>query len=188
MNVLRRCLPLLGLGIVALATLAAPAAGHEGEGRIEVVSAEPAGDLAIRFRVRSVYVADGHGAPEATVTTTVVDPNNPRTPVALTKTVEAGVYEGTVTFPAGGDWTVRFSSLRPVATLEIAQTVAAPVTTTVRSTRSTAPPRDEPPIDLVPIEEESGSSRAALLGGLILLGVAATAFVLLTRRRRTPRP
>ncbi len=128
------------LALVALAAVAtAPAtAAHEGEGTIEVVAATPEGDLSVRYQLRVTFVADGHGAPDATVTATVVDPAGARTPVAFTKGTEDGIYEGTGTYPAAGTWATRFTSLRPTSTLERPQEVTTPATTSTLPT-ATAP-------------------------------------------------
>jgi hypothetical protein len=161
------------------------ASGHEGEGRLEVVATEPAGDLTVRYRVRSVFVADGHGAPEATVTATVIDPQSPRTPVALSRSGEDGIYEGTVTFPAAGAWKVRFTSLRPTATLEIdAALTAAPssTTTTPPSTTAPAPPGERAAGDpeLEPATDNSGPPFVAIG---VVLAVTAAALLIGARRR-----
>ena len=127
----------------------ARASAHEGEGRIEVLAADAAGDGTVTYRLRVTYVADGHLAPESTITALVVDPADPQAPQPLAK-IEDGVYGGTVRFPRPGPATVRFTSLRPIAALEIPQeaptptttATIAPTTTTTAAASTTEPPED----------------------------------------------
>lgn len=172
--------------VIALATVIPPAAvAHDGDGRIEVISAEPRADGAIAYRLRVVFIADGHGAPEATVTATVVDPANPQAPQPLTKSAEDGIYEGDVRFPRPGPWTIRFTTLRPTATLERAEEIVAPPTTTTVVSSTTAPPIDEPPLDVRPAEPSSSNSTAPVLIAAVA-AIASLAVVQVLRRRRAP--
>lgn len=161
------------------------AVAHDGDGRIEVVSAEPRGDGAIAYRLRVVYIADGHGAPEATVTATVVDPANPQAPQPLTKSPEDGIYEGDVRFPRPGPWTIRFTTLRPTATLERAEEIVAPPTTTTVVPSTTTPPTEELLPDQGPAEPSSSNSTAPVLIAAVA-AIALLVVVQVLRRRRAP--
>jgi hypothetical protein len=124
------CILVLSVGSVATA--------HEGDGRLEVLQATPGDGATVDYQVRLTYVADGHGAPEATVTAVAEQPGATATaPVQLQAGAEEGLYTGTVTFPSPGDWTVRFTSVTPAATLEQAQAVTAPATTATTTPSTT---------------------------------------------------
>lgn len=173
------------LSVAVLVAADRPAAPHEGAGAIEVVRSDAAGDLTVRYRLRVTFVDDGHGAPEATVTATVLDATGPRTPVAFARAEEDGVYEGTVTYPAPGPWTVRFTSIRPTGSIEHPEQVAAPATTT------TAAPSDttRPPADAGPegVDRPEGGTKLplSLAGAVATVGIATA--VLLARKRRPER-
>jgi hypothetical protein len=178
---------LAGLTLLLTSVLAAapPSSAHEGQGTIEVSSSMPAGDFTLRYQLQVTYVADGHGSPDATVTATVVDPSGARTPVPFTKGGEDGIYEGAVTYPAAGNWTVRFTSLRPTATLERLEEVAAPAPTTTSVAASTttaattSDATDEGPADRGPAE---GKSPLAIYLAGVVVAVAIGAALLLARR------
>ena len=173
------------LAVLLTMMVASPVAAHEGEGRIEVISAEPRGDGTIAYRLRVVFLADEHAAPESTVTGTVIDPAKPQAPQPLTKSAEDGIYEGDVRFPGPGPWTVRFTTLRPTATLERAEEFVAPSTTTSTASSTTTPPIDEPPLDVRPLEPSSSNSSAAVLISVVV-AVVLLAVSLLWRRRSSP--
>lgn len=126
--------------VVLMAGAITPVVAHEGAGTLTLESADPANALAVRYRVRLVYTADGHPVPDATVTAVAVGPTS-ATPVPFTEAAD-GVYEGTVTFPAPGDWSVRFTSVTPAATLEHAQTIVASTSTSSTTATTTTPTTD----------------------------------------------
>ena len=147
------------------------AMAHDGDGRIEVLAAEPRPDGTVGYRLRVVFSADGHPAPESTVTATVVDPADPQAPQPLAKSAEEGVYEGEVRFPRPGPWTVRFTSLRPTASLERGEDVAAPTTTTTSTPpASTTTIAESTPSASSPRATKRGPSPEQILGGVVLVG------------------
>jgi hypothetical protein len=164
------------------------AAAHEGDGRLEVVQASPGDGTTVDYQVRLTYVADGHGAPDATVTAVAEQPAATATvPVQLQPGAEEGLYAGTVTFPSPGDWTVRFTSVTPAATLEQAQAVSAPATApttpSTTTTVATTAPADEVATDTA---EDDGSGFPVV--PVIALGVIAAAGLgawVFTARRRS---
>ena len=164
---------LLGVAFVALGATT-PAAAHEGTGTIDVVGAD-AGEQTVTYRVRVTFVADGHGAPDATVTATPILDGTPQTPVPLQATGEAGIYAGTVSFPQAGAWTVRFTSIRPNATIERPETIAASATTTPATT-TTVQQQDQAPLDT---EEPAGNDESTAIPIIAVL-VAVTAAVLVS--------
>jgi hypothetical protein len=179
------CTVVLAVGSVA--------AAHEGDGRIEVLQATPAPYLAVDYQVRLTYVADGHGAPDATVTAVAEQPGAAAAaPVQLTAGAEEGLYAGTVSFPAPGDWTVRFTSVTPAATLEQPQSVTAPGPTVTRPppTSSTTVPiaagADEVAADS---EEDDGSGFPVVPVAAVVLVLAVAglgAWAMSARRRSAP--
>ena len=176
------CTLVLALGPVA--------AAHEGDGRLEVLQAVPRRqEVAVDYQVRLTYVADGHGAPDATVTAVVEQPGAPAAaPVQLSAGAEEGLYAGTVTFPGPGDWTVRFTSVTPAATLEQAQAVVATGPTATRppptasTTVSTAAEADEVAAGT---NEDDGSSFPVVpvVAVVAVLAVALGAWAVSARRR-----
>lgn len=178
------------LFVVVLAVVGAlggaPAAAHEGAGTIEVLSAEPTAGDGRTYRVRVVFVADGHPAPEATVTATIADRPG-AVPVAFAATAEVGVYEGTVRFPGPGDWTVRLTSLRPIASVERTDTVArrvqdAPTTSAPLASTTTTARADVDEEDDGADGTSAATTAAVIVAGVVVLagvGVAAA------RRRRS---
>jgi hypothetical protein len=127
----------------ALATLtvavslgvAGPAAAHEGDGVVTVQAQEPAGPTTIRYVVRLTWANDGHAALDATFTATPVQADGTTlTPVPFTPIDQDGRYEATVAFPAPGAWIVRFTSVKPKVTSELAQQVDPPPPTTAATT------------------------------------------------------
>ena len=174
--------------LTSVLVAAPPSSAHEGQGTIEVSSSTPAGDFTLRYQLKVTYVTDGHGSPDATVTATVVDPSGARTPVPFTKGGEDGIYEGAVTYPAAGNWTVRFTSLRPTATLERLEEVAAPAPASVAASTTTAATTsdttDEGPADRGPAEGKS-PLPIYLAGVIVAVGIGAA---LLFARRRSSGP
>ena len=173
------------LAVLLTIMVASPGAAHDGDGRIEVISAEPRGDGTIAYRLRVIFLADAHAAPEATVTATVVDPAKPQAPQPFTKSAEDGIYEADVRFPRPGPWTIRFTSLRPTATLERPEEIVASSTVTSAASSATTPPRDELLPDSAPAEPTSSNSSGVAVAGVVVavtLVVAAQVW----RRRRSP--
>jgi hypothetical protein len=128
---------LAGLAAVAtvVALAATPAAAHEGDAVFGVETAEPQPDGSVRYVVRVTFEDDGDAALDATVTATAVDgAGATQTPVPMTPVDQDGRYEATVTFPAAGAWTIRFTAINPNGTFEQAQEVAATTTTAAPST------------------------------------------------------
>lgn len=169
------------------------AAAHEGDGRLEVLQATPGQYLAVDYQVRLTYVADGHGAPDATVTAVAEQPGAAAAaPVQLSAGAEEGLYAGTVTFPGPGDWTVRFTSVTPAATLEQPQTVTAPGPTVTRpppttsTTVSTAAGADE--VAAVSDEDDgSGFPVVPVVAVVLVLAVAGLgAWAVRARGRSAP--
>jgi hypothetical protein len=142
----------------ALSLLAwAPAAGarvaHGGDGVIEVEAAHPT-STGVHFIVRLTYQNDGDPVSGATVTATAVGPDGQETdPVELSPS-DAGGYQGPVDMPEPGEWTVRFTSADPPATLEQATEVPEAAGGEVGGTAAT----DD---GFAPAEDGTGGSEAA---------------------------
>ena len=172
----------VAVALCAVLASTSRAGAHDGEGKIEVVSAEAAGDGTVAYRLKVTYVADGHLAPEATITALIVDPADPQAPQPLAK-IEEGIYGGSVTFPRPGPTTVRFTSLRPIASLEIPQEAPTPTTTTTIATSSTTTTDRTTASPEGAGDEGSSSSALPLVAGAA--AVLAGGGLLLFRRRGT---
>lgn len=108
--------------------LALPAGAHDGAGTISVESSVPT-DNAAEIVVRLVWNNDGHPAADATITAVPVGVDG-ATPVLMEPVDSDGRYRANVSLPGPGEWTIRFTSVTPVATLDQPQNIAAETTTT----------------------------------------------------------
>lgn len=104
------------------------AAAHGGEVVLTVDSANPAGELAVEYTVRLTYEGDGHPVEGAAVTAFAEGPvgqfegRETLGPVTMSP-VGDGLYRATVEFPTEMQWSVRFTSMDPRATLSVVQDV-----------------------------------------------------------------
>ena len=164
--------------LVAQAWAAGPAAAHSGAGGLALEQATPVAESQIRYVVRLTSVNDGHGAVKATVTATlVVAGGAAQTPVPLTAVDEDGRYAATLTFPAPGAWTVRFTAVKPPAVLEQAATIAPPTTTSTAvpttTTTTALPGSGDDPGQELPDGGSGGSGKGPLVAGLLVAGAVA---------------
>lgn len=160
--------------VVVLLALPTTASAHGDTGILEVVSAELAGDTAVRYVVRLTYENDGDlvSSADVRVVTGGTEP--------VTMAIDGdGLYSATVTFPDAGEHAVRFESDEPTATLEHLQVVTA---TTTADDAPDAPNVAEAPL---PDDAEGGSAWLLVLMTIIVvvMVVLAIAFV---RGRRPP--
>lgn len=124
--------------------LSSPAAAHSDDGRIEVIAAEPTGDLSVAYELALTYVNDGDPADGATVTLAADGTDGAIVgPVTLEATGQPGRYAAAVTYPAPGQWEVRLSSLSPTATATRTEIIAP-------ATSPTPPPAATPPAPTSP--------------------------------------
>ena len=177
---------LLAVIVTSVALLpAAPAAAHEGSGTIAVIGETPARPRGDNLRGRRHVDDDGHSAGDATVTAVVEqDGSPPATPVPLVATAVEGRYGGEVRFPSAGRWTVRFTAVSPVATLERSELIEA-------DTSSPAPQSPSRPGEIgstAPQTSEGGATGNMGLVGLVLAlgGVGTIAALMVRSTRRTP--
>lgn len=175
----------LGLGLVG----AAPAAAHSETGAIELVTAEPSGSGGlVRYVVRLTYENDGDPVADATVTAVAG-----ATPIALAPGVERGLYTADVE-ASGGATQIRFTSVTPAATLEVAAPVPTTTTepestsSTLQATTTTAGGGEQETADEglgnSVRSEGSGAGTAVFVGLLVALAVVAFLAVRDVRRRR----
>lgn len=182
------------VGLIAVLLLAAPPAGaHGGEGEMEVTSVTRDG-ADVTVAVRLIFVDDGHGVPDATVTV-VVDEG---TPVPMDPGATEGDYEATVTAPAGA--AIRVTSVEPATTAEAVAPEEDEAPTTTAST-TTAPPEtddddqapatteDEADDTTTPSDDEAddsddGGVNPVVIGAIVAVVAAAGAMaaILLWKR------
>lgn len=192
---------LLALAVAALALVgsAGAAAAHEGSGVLTVETADASG-TGMRYVVRLVWENDGHPAADATLTATPIAPQGAAgTPVTLQPVDEDGRYQGTVAFPSAGDWTVRFTSVTPIATIErleqieptttttsVTTTTTTPATTTTNSIPRTtsAPTTDVDGVASGPIDDDGGITGFVVAGALVALVFAVVIGFIRARRLR----
>ena len=194
-TLIRSLLAATALALVALVSMIAttPAGAHGGEGQVDVTSLTRDGDN-VTVTVHVIYIADGHGVPEATVTL-VVDGG---TPVPMGPGAADGDYTATVPAPSGA--AMRITSVEPAVTVEATApetpptTTEAPTSTTTTASTDTSDPattEDTPAVDEAaaagPSDPDASSddgTSAVLVGGLIALVVivgAAVAFIVLRK-------
>ena len=183
------------LVLIALIVSAQPVTAHEGGGVLVVEGTEDAGDLAIRYVLRLTWENDDHPARDATLTAALTaDDGTAHTPVPLTPVDEDGRYGAVVVFPNAGIWSVRFTSVSPTASIELAEEIAAPVepaATTPPSIDPTPVAPDEQQATPAPSrEEEDGGFRpgSVVFGGVIVALLGGAAMVIGTSRRGRPSP
>jgi len=130
MKTIRALAALLGVAAVLLLS-AGPTGAHGGEGEAEITSITRSGDD-VTVVAHVIYVEDGHGVPDATVTVVVDD----GTPVPMAAGAEEGDYEVTVAAPPGA--AIRVTSVEPATTAEVAAPPAEEATTTTEASTTTS--------------------------------------------------
>jgi hypothetical protein len=187
----RRSFLLVGV-LLGWCSLSPGAAAHEGKGTLVLEQSQVAADSQVRYVVRLTWDNDGHAARDATLTATLVAADGTsQTPAPLLPADEDGRYAVTLSFPSPGTWTVRFTAVKPQATLEEAVTITAPTTTSTSpptTTASTEPPANDGS-ENGPSAADSGSSDGgtALIVGIAALGIiGGTVVWVLRRRARSP--
>jgi hypothetical protein len=127
----------------------APAAAHGTEGIFEMQSSTVVAPLTAVFRVRLIYANDADPVTSgASVTVSGSGSGGSVGPTGLAYTGSNGVYEATVTFPAGGSWTMTFSSSNPSASYVHVTSVPDPTP----STQPPPPVAPPPPTPLPPVQ------------------------------------
>lgn len=131
------------------AVIAPPASAHGGPIALTTLAAEPTGPLQSVLSVQAAWASDGHGIDGLTLN---VEGNGPGTMTGVLGSRGSGVYEGTLTYPEGGEWELTVAVVDgptdvawSATPLVVSQTVRAeprPTTTTAgnRATTTTAPP------------------------------------------------
>ena len=155
----RWCAAAAGI-LVAGGVLLSPgvAAGQAPEAVITVDQVHPAGS-SVHYYVRITSEATGEPINGATVSATATSPDGaPGPTVGFTPADDDGRYQGPVSMPDEGTWTIVFASNNPDASLRYPQEV--PATTQE---------------DFAPTEEDEGISNpiVLVLGGVFLVLLAA---------------
>lgn len=131
----RALLRALAAALAGLATLlllaSSPASAHGGEGQIEITSLTRQGSE-VTVVAHVIYVADGHGVPDASVTVVVGED----TPVVMEPGAADGDYQATV--PAAEGDVIRVTSVEPEVSTEATAPPPAETTTTSEPTSSTS--------------------------------------------------
>ena len=133
-----RTVVVLVVAVLSAAVAVPPAVAHDEVGELSVLEAATGTDGSVRYAVRLTYADDGHPAEDATVTAVAEQPGARSVgPVSLTETAP-GSYAGSLTLTDPGTWTVRFSALSPLATLETTHQVGAGTSTSAPSSSTAA--------------------------------------------------
>jgi hypothetical protein len=188
---------------------AAPAGAHDGDAVVTLEATHPAG-LSIHYIVRVTWANDGHPVTDGNITGTAVGADGTQlTPVPFTPIDQDGRYEGVVSYPAAGAWTVRITSVEPTGKLEQAEDVTAPAPTEPQEVTPEVTtgeeggfaPGDDGTGDSGELGEEattaadagdegdaggsdSGMSTALIVGAAVVALVGAATAVNMIRRRR----
>lgn len=197
MTLLRPPLVALALGLAVLIVGPGSASAHEGEGVLVVESATPTA-TGRDYVVRLTWEDDGHAAVDATITATPVDPAGaPGTPVPMAAVDQDGRYRAEVPMPTTGQWTVRFTSVTPVALVEVQETVEAAATTsttaetvatTVAPSTTTASETTATSADGAGVGDDDGEDGGAgwLIAAVVAAAVLAAGAFALIRSSRDP--
>jgi hypothetical protein len=182
-------LPTVAIAVLAIGVWATPAAAHEGPGTFAVETAELASDSEVRYVVRLTYIGDGDPASDSTVTATAIAPDGTaQTPVPMAAVDQDGRYGATVSFPSAGEWTVRFTSILPPATLDRPQVIEQTTTTADRET-TTSVAADDDPTDASADTTDDDDGLPWPVIGLVAAGVVIAGLgVAVVRRRRSSAP
>jgi hypothetical protein len=183
---------LLALAVLALARVPQAAAAHGDEGELEVVQATPDDTgSAVTYQVRLTYANDGDPVGGATVTATASTVGEaPQPPITMDAGAD-GVYQATVTFPAPGEWSVRFESADPEAGLTVSYVIEEPPppTTAAPAPTTSGPTATSTPAEPQVTDEDTGGSGppTGLVVGLVVTGVLAVAAgtALFVQRRKS---
>jgi hypothetical protein len=142
---------------VTTVVLAPSASAHGPNGLFQVQRSTVVAPLTVAFRVRLIYSNDTEPVTSgATVTVRGSGPGGSVGPIGMGYTGTDGYYTATVTFPAGGNWTMTFSSQNPAAQYVQTETVPSPAPAptepppTVAPPPTAAPPTSEAPVTTAP--------------------------------------
>lgn len=176
--------------LTAALLLATPkvASAHDDVGVLDVVTAEVDG-LTVRYDVALIYSGDREPVAGATVTVVAQSAAGVTVgPVNLESTGVPGHYAVTLEYPSAGDWTVRFTSITPRATVERPESVAAadagtattPVGDEEEATTSTSTLKL---VEVEPDEEDSSATGWLVLGGVCVALAAIGALIVRSSRK-----
>jgi hypothetical protein len=173
----------VGLACAVGTAFAAPTLAHSDDGIFSGLDAAPGSQpLEVSVRARLVYANDSEPAPGATVNVDAVAADGAATPPSPLRDNGDGTYEGVLTLPAAGNYTLRFTAATPLAAADAPY--AAPATTATTTTTAAVPstqPRD--------VDDDDSSRGAAPIvagfGGVAVIGVGVAAFLLWRRRGTT---
>lgn len=173
------------VALVASIWAAAPVDAHEGPGILTVETDEPT-DTGHHYVVRLVWENDGHpAARDTTLTATAFAPDGaPQTPLPMTAVDDDGRFEATVALPDPGQWRVNFTSVTPVANVDVPAEVAPPSSTTTGADD----PTDTEAASSSTEDDDSSSAPLVILAVVLLVALIAAAAVVLVRRRSRPTP
>ena len=168
---------------------ASASAAHGGDGVLEVEAAHPT-STGVHFIVTLTYQNDGDAVSGAAVTATPISPSGESLdPVTLVPAAD-GTYQAPVDMPDPGEWTVRFASDEPPATLE--QTVEVSDTSTTGADGGSAgfAPADDGTGGSAAADDDSGSDSLPILlivaAAVVAIGGTITALRIVLRNRPGP--
>lgn len=179
----------LVVSMVVVGGSARMGAAHSAVGTLGIEALPGSEPLTAKVRALLEFVNDGHPVPGAVVSASAVGPSGSTiAPVPLSDSGD-GLYEGTLTMPVAGQWTVTVTAVEPAATtsatVDVADTARAPVPTT-------SPP-DAPSttrVDRFDRSEADGSGSndvILVVAGIAFVGLLVGGAVLVLRSRRTSR-
>lgn len=162
---------MVGVLLAAVVSLGGVASAHGGAGSMTLVSYTPTGSSA-RVVVELTFTGDGHPVEEATVTVAGENSTGAAlTPVTLQPSGTPGQFAGTLEYPAPGEWSLRVTSVEPVTSLTLNETVDAPQVTiespgllTGDDVAATAPGETVAPVPVISPAPEPAADESS--GGL----------------------
>ena len=160
------------LAVMFATVFGAPAAGAHG-GPIKIVVVSPTGATSpvagtpVTYEVAFNFIEDGDPIDGGTVTLVATKGGDRVGPIPLAPTGTAGHFSGAVTFPSGGDWSIRVTSVEPDGSLAVTNSVKAGATTTIAVTTKA---------------DESSSKTPLIIGGVVLAALVAGGVLVAVRR------
>lgn len=156
------------LVMVALCMLGGPAGAHGDKGLLAVDVAPPDAKGQAVVTARLAYANDGERVSGAQVEAAATGPGGATVaPVALAAGAN-GVYSGTLTLPAVGEWEVTVTAAAPSATGRVVVNVADGTTT---STAASGPASSAVSTTAKAKDSSSDSSSAFLTGVICILAI-----------------
>jgi hypothetical protein len=166
-----RCGTTVALAVLVIVAVdASGASAHGDQGLLALEANAGRQSLTVEVRARLVYANDGDPVSTARVTVDALGPDGATVPAAAMASGGDGTYAAELRLPGAGAWTVRATATNPTANAEIRFDAVPATTTTTTPARQTT--QDDPPASPDDGNGSGSAVLAAVIGLMVLLGVA----------------